>query len=728
MATVRVTGPDGGVYEVNAPDGATDADIVKMVQTQFKAPSVPTAPPTPAKEDFGVDFSKPIPEVRAAISQLPSDKRKRAMDAWADNYVSSEQRTGKGFEDVVRTVARGTPVGSWLDELSAGTVGLANKISGGAIGAPYDENLAYYRARDRQFDKANPKTSMGLQIGGALASAPFTPMLRATQGATMLGKTANAALTGAAYGGLYGAGLGEGDSDTVQKTVEGAALGGVLGGAVAPVSAGLSNAYKYVRDGLRPLPQELQGTSRGAVDRVSRAMIDGGVAPPNGIAPPPPGTAANARLYQNQSRELGGEAMLADMSSNLTGQAAGLATSPGRGQDIVRNAIEERARGAAQRIRGDTDAVLGPAQNLVQLEQAVTQGAKDRARPLYEAFYNTPIRADSELVGILQRVPQSAWAKAQQLATAEGVDLGQVINTGRGIDLMKRAIDDIARAEGRGTNGERVYSGLARDLRSSVDRMLSPRAPDQSVWAMARREAGEGLQFREALGEGRQAFARGTHPDQLRADINGMNAVERQGYQEGARGQIRDIMGNAATAAGENGATKARAALGSEFAREKLQMIVPPAGPTNPLADPRQLIRRLDAETRFADTQRQVVGNSETARRLAAQKEIPNPAARSETLGNLRNVSVSGVLAEGATKAVNAMLGGAINARNDRIGADMARLLVEQGSRRDEVARALMAYQQGRAVTASQKNALEAVMTKLLQAPRQQVIGGASAN
>lgn len=691
-----------------------------------------------AKQQFGIDVSLPKEEVRAQIASLPSEKQKKALDLWAEHYVATEHRGGMGAEDVVRTLARGTPIGSWLDEASAATVGVANKLTGGMMGAPYDENLAYYRARDKKFDKENPKTSMALHIGGALASAPLTPALAPFKGAHLLSRIGNGASTGAAYGTLYGAGLGEDTSDRAAKGAEGLALGGGVGAAAVPVAAGLSNAYKYVRDAMRPIPQGAQQFTRGAVDRVSRAMIDGGVAPPHGIVPPPPGTAAHMRQYGQQAQRLGPEGMLADMSSNLTGQAAGLATSPGRGQDIIRNALDARARSAAPRIKADTDAVLGPARDLVQVESALTTGANNRARPLYEAFYGSPVKVSEELYGLLDRAKAAgAYEKAQKLMQIDGFDPKDIFYkgyankgpdnaalNGRFIDYIKRALDDLAGAAKRAGENEslRRYSTLAKGIRDEVDSVLSPSDPAKSLWAQARSAAGEGLQFKDALEEGRKAFARGTHPDQMRVDLRRMSPVERGAYQEGARGQIRDIMGNAATAAGENGATKARAALGSEFARDKLGMVTKTRNGTYNGGDPQRLINRLDAETRFDGTYNQVVRNSETARRLAAQKEVPNAASRDEMIGDLGRRDWSGMMMQGAAKAVNAMLGGAVNVRNARIGEDMARILVAQGRERDVVAKALMNYQQGKSVTSSQRDALERIMTKLIQAPRQNVI------
>jgi len=762
MATYRITAPDGGTYEITAPDTATEADVFKMVSSQFAQPVLRPAlegtvtpkslpPAEQAKQMFGLDVTQPVETVRAAIAQLPEDKRKKATDLWADHYVATEHRGGKGIENVVRGMARGTPVGSWLDEASAGTIGLLNTVTGGKLGAPYDESLAYYRARDRQFDTENPKTSMGLQIGGAVASAPFTPMLTPFRGVSMLGKMGNAAATGATYGTVYGAGLGEdGLGDRATEAAKGLALGAGVGAAAAPVATGLANAYKYTRDALRPLPPELAGMSRGAVQRVNRALQDDQLyipAPSINNVPPPPGAMAN--YYPAQAKALGREGMLADMGANLTGQAAGLATTPGRGKEIVKSALQQRAAGAKDRIATDTNQVLGPARDLVQVEEAMTRAANNRANPLYEQFYQTAVKPSENLYGLLDRAKAAgAFDRAQKLMQVDGFDPADLFYqkhakkgpdnaalNGRSLDYIKRAVDDLAGEAERSGSREslRRYSSLAKGIRDEVDRALSPQDPTKSIWAQARSAAGEGLQFSEALDEGRKAFSRGTNIDQMRADLRGMNNLQRDAYREGARGQIRDIMGNAATAAGENGASAARRALGSDFAREKLGMVTQPqryqAGVVPPppnTGDPGRLIARLDAETRFAGTANDVLGNSKTAERLAAQKEIPNPASRDEIIGDLGRRDWSGALMQGGAKALNAMMGGAINARNARITEDMARLLTAQGKERDTFARAIMGYGNSRAVTQAQKDNLERILNKLLQAPRQHVISSAN--
>lgn len=675
--------------------------------------------------EYGIDFTQPVESVRAQVAKLPQDQRDGALKAWADAFVANEAKfktpAQSGLHtanDYLEAIVRGTPIGSWGDEIEGMLKGAAYNLTGGTMGTPRNEAQAYARARQRAFDARNPKTSMALQFGGALATAPFAPGVRAAQGASMLGRMSAAAQTGAGYGALYGAGLGDdGLASRAEEAAKGAVIGGSLGAAAAPVATGAANTIKYIADKYRGIPAPLQNMERGAIDRVVRAMGDDGLYVGNQAQPPAPGG------YAQRVAQLGPEGMLADMGTNLRGQAQGLTTQPGRGQQILVDALEARNAGEAGRIAQDTTAVLGPARDLVAAEAATTEAARAAAKPFYDQFYATQIPVNQTLVGLLQRIPQSVWGKVQQLAQAEGVDLTNVINTGRGVDLVKRGLDDMARAAGRGTNEERVYSGLARSIRNEVDSLLSPRNPSASPWAQARRLSGDGLQYGEGVEAGRQAFSRQTHPDQLRADLAAMSPVQRSAFEEGARGQIRDIMGNAATAQGEAGATAARRALGSEYARDKLRMILQPAGET-PRAGPGpdRLIDRLDAETAFANTRNLAYQGTQTAARTAAQKEFPNAASRREAAEKLGGKSMTGLGLEAGYRVINALMGGALDSRNARISADAARLLSAQGIQRDALARALMDYGRGRAITARGREALDRMNTALIQAGRPPLI------
>lgn len=702
---IRVSSPGGATIEF--PDG-TEPDVISRVFQQHLGGQSTATPPD---------------------TRSPRDRA-------ADERVAKERADNRGImqnvDDTIRNLARGTPIGSWAGEIAAGGNAAVHALTGGRFGEPYDEGIAYQNAYDRAVDAESTKlgslpiigdvTAGGVtKLAGAVASAPFAPAARVFQGNAMLPRIGNAAVTGAGYGALYGAGDGESASDRAGNAAIGATLGAGIGGVIPPIAAGVRNGANAMANWARPLPQQLNAMSPGAVSRVSRGVTDDGLTP--------------AR-YNQQVRELGPEGMLADMGPNLTDQASAIATQPGAGSRTVRTALQNRRQGAAGRVTADVDQALGPARNLVQLEENVVGQARAQAAPHYDQFYQTIVPMTQDLQAVMQRVPQRVMAKAQELADLDPNYARYVSQTGEinGMvyDLIKRASDDLARAAGRGTNEERLFSSLSRDLRNAVDNALSPGQPQAGPWAMGRAISGDGMQFREGLEEGGQAFARGTNPDQMAADLAGMSTVQRAGYNEGARGQIRDIMGNAATTQGENSAAAARRALGSENARRKVQMVATPGGPFPSQAAAanaqnvgqqraEQLIRRLEAETRFQNTSNDVLANSRTAGRLAAQKEFPN-AADTSAASEVGKKSLSGAAMEGAYRIGNALMAGALNARRAAIAADAARMLVAQGAERDAFVAGLRQYARDRQVTAAGARALEAVARAVLEGGRQRAV------
>jgi len=104
----------------------------------------------------------------------------------------------QGVDDRVRAIARGVPViGGFMDEISAGL-----NTGFGMVG-DYDAALNQERARDKQFDAANPWESTGLQIAGGLAGT--TAGLRAGGGSPPVPKTLTGKVgAGAGAGGLLG--------------------------------------------------------------------------------------------------------------------------------------------------------------------------------------------------------------------------------------------------------------------------------------------------------------------------------------------------------------------------------------------------------------------------------------------------------------------------------------------------------------------------------------------
>lgn len=673
-----------------------------------------------AKTGFGLDFKKPKEVVRRQIKALPKGQRKAAMRQWADTFVAKERKENAGplqyANDVARNLARGTPVGSWLDEASAATASL--------FGTDYDEALAYQRATDRAIDKESTKigslpvigdvTIGGAQkLAGGLASAPVTPVVNAFRGgASLLPRMGNAAATGSLWGGVYGGGLGEGAADRGGKAAIGTIAGGVISGAAVPVGNALAAAIPSGR-----APSTLRGYHPAAVRKVQRAFNDdfetgttfGRTHPAD-------------RRYSAEAGSLGREGMLADMGPNMQAQLGAVGNMPGAGKKAVHRALHDRASGSQERINTATDAALGPARNLVAVEEATTRAARDAARPLYEQFYQTPIQMTPRLAQLLQRADAAgAMNRVARLMQIEGIQPGSVANNGRMVDLVKRAVDDMASGAERAgeRNLHRIYSDLSRAIRNEVDTALSPNDPTQSIWAQARRAAGDGMQFSEGLEQGQRAFSRNLTPDRMESELATMTPPQRTAFQEGARDQIRQAMGNASTQFGENASAKGRALLGSGNARRKLNMLAPGQ-------DGRNLVRRLDAESRFAVTNQDVLRNSQTSNRQAAQKEFPAPVDGSVAANELGKKNLTGLSMEAGYRVLNKVLSGALNARRLEIARDAAEMLIAQGVPRDRIARALLTQAQRQGVAAARQRSMQAFAQWLMDGGRQQSISFAT--
>lgn len=663
-----------------------------------------------------INFDAPEADVRAEIAKLPEKQRKDALNAWADSYVAKEREqggVGQAINNGVRALARGTPVGSWLDEANALTSAGLNTVSGGYLGAPYDEAKAYQNAEDRAYDKANPKTSMALQTTGALASAPLVPGAQVMRGGSLGAQVVNSGATGLFYGGAYGAGEGDTAAERLAGASKGASIGGSIGMVAPAVARGVGNATEYVMNAVKGVPQPLQNFERGSVNRVSRAMRDDGI------------TAAPE--YQGRMQPLGDEGMLLDVGQNLQNQAGAIANQPGTGQQTLTTRLDTRRAGASGRIRTDTDAALGQRVNLPETEQALRQQYGAAARPHYDEFYQTPVPFTHEVENVLNRVDPSVVSGAQKLMRADGhqsnqffanilddgtVEMRRVPNAMEW-DYIKRAVDDTARGATPKSNQERVYKGLAGAINDTIDGTISPGNPGASPWAQARAIAGEGIGLREAMENGQSAFSKNLTADQMRFDLQGLSDLERSGYTMGARAQVDDVMRNSGTAFGPNGDNAARRLLGNENARDKLELIAQPGG-----AD--RLINRLDAETTFERSRQGVTGNSATSRRLQAQKEFPN--STEPVLKSGGDTSLYGRLEQGAMKLANALTGGVLNERNARIASGAADILSRQGSSRDEIARALITYGQTRQMSQQGREAIERLAQQLLTGGRQSAV------
>jgi hypothetical protein len=684
--------------------------------------------PSPV-DDF--DVTGTHDDVRSRIAALPEKHRQAALAKWADAEIAKERGDGSGqaLDDYMRRAVGGV-IGDWGDRL-----GKAMNVQS-LSGMSDDEAYAKFRARTRAAHKATDKTVVATvpkfnvplvgEVGGDIstgdlaglaggaAAAPFLPVARVAKALPYLRQAPNALLsrmtnygtTGAGYGAILGAGSGETTDERIDNAKKGALIGGLLGAGAPVAGSAVGGVAGRVRDAVAPMPRELQPYARGAVDRMATAFEHDA-----------PGNTAT----------FGSEGMLADLGENMRNTAGALAATPGPNMQMVRDAVVNRRLGAANRIEADVNATLGPAQNLVQLEQQVTDTARRAAGPHYREFYDTPVQATPRLQQFLDFAEQHGVVRAADEAMArETVLNGVAPSPNMRLDFIKRQFDRMADWAGTAQAGlDRHAAGqfrrFASEFRTEVDRALSQASaaanpnrmgPSDSSWARARHHAGEGLAFQDGLEEGRQIFSKATHPDQMAADMAGMSVPQNAGYVAGGRGAIRDMMGNAAAAYGSNADIAALKGLNSRYAQQKFEHLVGPQ-------DAARLGGRLRAEAEFNRTYDDVLRNSKTAVRQAVQEGLPNLGEGGGSGFATPGHAVSHVVG----RIVDTLTSGLVTARNTRILRDMADMVVAQGIRREEVAAGLRQYIVRTGVTGQVRGQIDRMITQLLRGAAH---GGAS--
>jgi hypothetical protein len=710
MAITVIDGVSG--TKIEFPDG-TDNDTISRVMRDFSSKQAPaTLSPAPGpKEQFGPTreamFQGPAEDVRARIAQIAPEGRNAALKEWAASRVQSERAAlGGKRDDGVYRFSAGTPVGSWLDEGEAALQGGLHKISGGRFGAPYDETLAYERAKMAAIDADSKKLgsvtlpfvgdvgiySGGLaKLAGGLASAPLAPALRVMQGTTMLPTMANAAATGGAYGAAYGAGDGETAGERGFNAAVGGGLGAGLGGAAAPIARGIGRL-------MTPdpaLPGQLAGLNRKGVGMIADDLRADNL---------------TAQRTAAEAARMGPEATLADMGNNVRTSAGAIARTQGEGRATVvdtlgRTVRDGRRGGADARIQQELNANLGAPVDTVALERNVVQQANQAARPHYQAFERQVIPDTPAIQRLQQRVAAAPGVMAQaerlmQLETGQPV----AMNTGRAWDYIKRAVDDLGRNAQPGSNEARLYRGLATNITGTIDLMLQRRAGG-SDWQTARNLAGVGQQFRSGLEEGRGAFSKAVTADQMRFDVGRMRPGERQGFQVGARDSIRQAADNASTMFGATGDASTMRMLNAPAAQDKLQQLVGPQAA-------QRIGNRLNTEADFELTRQAAVGNSVTAEMTAAQRRMGLNTATPQA------ETVAGMVKAAAKWATDKMVGGYRDERMRRMTGDMARVLMAQGGERDAIIRDLQTLIAAQGTRGTQRTIAEGVLKAMSDASR----------
>jgi hypothetical protein len=388
----KIQTPDGKEMVVEGPEDATDEELIAFAQEQIAASG-------------SAKYAKGPVAVKAPETAIAPVTKGPALSPGATKLKAAQDALGGsgGLQSVL---------------MNSASFGLSDEISGAAnalgniVSAPFTGNFnpgqAYTDARDVErgriasaLDEYPVAGNIGLVLGGFAGGNPSSAI---TAAPNALAAIRSGASTGALGGAIGGWGSGNGTEGSAAGGILGGVFGGALGAAVPVAVNGLARSV----GGIGRLVGRDPGVARQVVGQALANDAN---------------TGAQAGAIMDRAHSLGVPMMLADTGDNARGLLASVGRQPGASRSIVLDAVGERQAGQGERIRGAIERDLGPITNGFEQSDALMQGARARAGPLYDAAYAQPGVMSEELQSLLQTpTGRAALSRAHRIAADERRD------------------------------------------------------------------------------------------------------------------------------------------------------------------------------------------------------------------------------------------------------------------------------------------------------------------
>lgn len=335
--------------------------------------------------------------------------------------------------------------------------------------------------------------------------------------------------------------------------------------------------------------------------------------------------------------ELGDEAMMLDMGRQLQGRAEAIAAQPGKGQNKVLDAVENRTgnfgEGTANRTKDTLDQAMGPSLDIVAAQKRVNDVVDKVASPLYKQVMEAHdvVHVPESIAG--RPAVADAMKRAVSLAKnygekLEGPTETKTILSGPGYhiaedvapqaqtslrywDYVKKSLDQ--RIRGIMQSGQDLTSAEKADLGGlqSARRALVEHLDDVTggAYAVARKAAATKPEVKEAIELGRGSLSTKLLPEELAEEMRGMSLPQQAAVKAGMRREIDRIIDTA-----RNDGAAARRHLDTNQNREKIAHVFGEDAA-------KEVDRRIAAETQFQDATNKVSANSRTAVRQQLMKD-----------------------------------------------------------------------------------------------------------
>jgi len=587
--------------------------------------------------------------------------------------------------------------------------GLADEVAaaGGALTGvggdfgDYSRNLRVQRITQDQRDMADPISSTAGRVAGGVAQGVglarngVSLMGRLPSTAGLGARVGAGAAEGALYGGAYGLGSGEGAGDRLAQGLGSAAAGGLIGGAVPVVASGLKAVAKPVMDAVSARVNPGKYAATKIAERLSNS---------------------NMSVDQAANRMQENGLSLADVGGKTTRNLLRTASNiPGKGSDRISTQLTLRQMGQGDRLKAVVGRTLADPDGYLAAKDDIAETAKRLAKPLYDKAYATPVHYSETLEGILNTpAGKAALRKAEELAGNEQVPFQQLfinvqdngsatvkrVPDTRGWDYIKRAMDDMIDAgtdsiTKKPANEARILTNLKKKMLEEVDNV-------NPSYKAARKAWGGQMQLDKALEFGRDAMKQS--PEAVRRQITAMGPAEKEAARAGAAEWIRNSID-------QRNFTQ-NAILKFFSNRQQYKNLRALFDSPEQFKTFRQAIF---AEAKKRGTYEAAKGNSTTAAQLADMMET---GGLQEGFNTARTAVTSGPVSATIQWVGSRlkMLGGLTPEVADQIAQ---RLMTSNPDKIRQVASELAKIERANIQGVQRSNAVQAIITRALQAPVQ---------
>jgi hypothetical protein len=567
-----------------------------------------------------------------------------------NQYLNAEGYTASRFKGAAENYAKAKGATSTYGNIEAGIQGLTFGF-GDEFEAviktlknkkPYEQNLAAVQFAKQEYEAEKPYQAMASEIAGSLPVA-FAAGKTAVQAAGKIPQVANllskipssfstvasTSGAGAAGGALTGAGTaqeGERAMGAQKGAVQGAILAPVVlggmkaGGATTKAVAeklGIPDLAKTIVEATKDIPivrnitgktADFFGMSGDAVQRKADTKIIQALQRDNLTLPEIKSAMEQIRVsgYKPETiMEFGGKA------TKQLGET--VASYPGA-RVVAENLAEERKAGAGNRILTDFQQAFKVNKDPMEIADDIIKLRNAASKPLYDAAYASPVSIGNKTIDNIMLDPafQSAYARANRIATREGFPLAPLKPEGntfdlKTIDYIKRGIDDEinwSKTPASGLGKDEVNS--LKKVRGEFMGVVDSQAPAE--YKQARQAFGGPTQVFDAIENGRGFFDIDART--LKKTYDGLNPAEQDGFAIGAYDAIRTKIQS-----GADGIDQIKRTFGSPEKRDQIKVLIGDDAFKN-------LELQLGREKAIRSTDIQITGGSPTQRRTEAAKEF----------------------------------------------------------------------------------------------------------